>query len=100
MSSNDYTAFDKALLDAIAAGHNKMASLDSDASGLRKLAEPHELSGLFGKRVPASRVIDRRLQALRKRGDLWFNGRNWVRLVNGVPVQFPSNRSNLTLPPV
>jgi hypothetical protein len=86
MSNGDYTEFDKALLSAIANGHRTMSLLDSDASGLRKLAEPHTAK-LFGARVPTSRVIDRRLQALRKRGDLWFNGRYWVRLVNGAPAR-------------
>jgi hypothetical protein len=42
---------------------------------LRTLAAPHQ-----GSSTPVFRVIDRRLQALRKKGMLRFNGKAWVRL--------------------
>jgi len=86
MERTNYTEFDKGLLVAIALGYNTMSKLDSKDSGLHDLAEPYRRNGLFGEAVPASRVIDRRLQALRKLGKLRFNGRYWVRLVDGRPA--------------
>lgn len=80
MTTNQYDQFDKALLAQIRAGRNTVMQLDSDASGLRALAEPHCRKGLFGDRVPTVRIIDRRLQAMRKRGLLRFNGKGWVAL--------------------
>lgn len=78
MTKNQYDQFDKALLEQIAAGRNTVRQLDTDASGMRALAEPYRLRGLFGGRVPAVRIIDLRLQALRKRGLIRFNGKAWV----------------------
>jgi len=78
MSTNQYDQFDKALLAQIRAGRNTVRQLDTDASGMRALADPHRRRDLFGGRVPAVRVIDLRLQALRKRGLIRFNGKAWV----------------------
>jgi hypothetical protein len=78
----DYSKFDAALLDLIANRVNTMTQLDSKSSGLRELAEPFARAS----NNPTFRIVDRRLQALRKRGDLRFNGRYWVRLVDGRPV--------------
>jgi hypothetical protein len=79
----DYTEFDNALLDLIANGCNTMMALDSKPSGLPALAEPFaRLSN-----NPTSRIIDRRLQALRKKGAVRFSGKVWVRLgALGQPV--------------
>jgi hypothetical protein len=81
MARPDYTQFDNALLDLIANRVNTMMQLDSETSGLRELAAP-----FAGNDTPTMRVIDRRLQALRKRGELRFNGRYWVCLVDGRPI--------------
>lgn len=78
----DYTEFDKALLAAIAAGHNTMAQLDGRKSGLRDLAAPIALES----NNPTSRIIDRRLQALRKRGELLYTGKAWVRVTKASTV--------------
>lgn len=81
MSKPNYTEFDAALLEQIAVGRNTMMQLDSVASGLLNLAKPFTLPGP-GSRTGCQpyRVIDRRLQALRKRGELRFSGGVWVRI--------------------
>lgn len=71
-----YDEFDKKLLDLIKAGKNKMALLEED-DDLRALAKQHQNADRYGDPVPVFRVIDRRLQALRQRGKLWFNGTRW-----------------------
>jgi len=76
MSKPDYTEFDTALLDLINNGCNTMMQLDSVKSGLRPLAEPFALAS----NNPTFRIIDRRLQALRRRGSLRFDGKVWVRI--------------------
>lgn len=81
MNRPDYTEFDKALLDLIANGHNTMAQLDSGKSGLRSLAAPFALAS----NNPTSRIIDRRLQALRKRGELLYTGKVWARVIKELP---------------
>lgn len=80
MKHPDYADFDAALLAQIAGGRNTMMSLDSVASGLITRAEPFCTKDRYGNRKPAFRIIDRRLQALRKRGKIRFNGKAWVRL--------------------
>jgi hypothetical protein len=78
MNRPDYTEFDKALLEQIATGRNTMMQLDGEASGLRALAKPFTLPAP-GSRTGCQpfRVIDRRLQALRKKGSIRFNGKTW-----------------------
>jgi hypothetical protein len=76
MANPDYTEFNKALVRNIIAGRNTMSKLDGEASGLRKLAEP--LTRYTS--CPIFRVIDRRLQALRKKGVIRFNGKTWERV--------------------
>jgi hypothetical protein len=73
MAKPDYQEFDRALLAQIQSGRNTMARLD-DISILGTLADPHRENG----RTPAFRVIDRRLQALRKAGKLRWDGKVWV----------------------
>lgn len=77
----DYTAFDAALLDLINNGCNTMMQLDSVKSGLRPLAEP-----FCNKLTSPFRIIDRRLQALRKRGELRYTGKVWARVVKGAAI--------------
>lgn len=71
-----YDEFDKALLDLIANGYNTLTVLDTDKTGLRALAEPHRTNDRFGK-TPYFRVIDRRLQALRKVGKIHYQDKRW-----------------------
>lgn len=74
----DYAAFDKRLLQNIVAGRNTFMLLDSVSSGLLPLAEP-----FCNRRTSPYRIIDRRLQALRKRGLIRFDGKVWQRIVDG-----------------
>jgi hypothetical protein len=80
MGKLNYTEFDKALLTQIAAGRDTMMRLDSAESGLNKLAEPLRVKDRWGHLTPYFRVIDRRLQALRKRGEIRFDGKVWVKI--------------------
>ena len=73
MAKPNYQDFDRALIAQIQAGRNKMMMLDGTESGLPVLARPFRDGG----RMPVFRVIDRRLQALRKAGKLRWNGRVW-----------------------
>lgn len=77
MSKPDYTEFDNAILAQIAAGRDKMSKLDSISSGLRPLSEPFKASDNYGNSTPTFRVIDRRLQALRKKGKIAWDGMVW-----------------------
>lgn len=72
----DYTRFDEQLLSLIQSGVDKMSMLET-RSVLRDLAKPHQDGG----RTPAFRVIDRRLQALRKAGKIRFNGKGWESVI-------------------
>lgn len=73
MAKPDYKEFDTTLLAQIEAGRNTMMLMDGAASGLPSLAMPFRDGG----RVPVFRVIDRRLQALRKAGKLRWSGKVW-----------------------
>jgi hypothetical protein len=80
MNCPDYTEFDQALLQMISEGWSTMAQLETN-SKLRALAEPHRVKqGLWGVPTPTFRVIDRRLQALRKRGQIRYDGKAWARV--------------------
>lgn len=78
MQFDKFQEFDQALLAQIRAGRTTMRQLDTDASGLRKLAWPLCTRGLLSRPVPPPRVIDERLRALQKRGLIRFNGKAWV----------------------
>lgn len=67
-----YQEFDAALIGHIRAGRNRMSALDAQ-SDLHKLATPH-----CDSRTPAWRIIDRRLQALRKAGAIAHDGKVWA----------------------
>ncbi len=78
MSKPDYTAFDAELLRLIAAGKNQMMLLDSRKENglLFELAKPHCVRP--GKSAEVEwRIIDRRLQALRKKGAIRYYGKVW-----------------------
>lgn len=66
----DYTDFDKELLAGIACGCDTMAMLDGR---MRALAEPFARTS----NNPTYRIVDRRLQALRKAGKIRFNNKTW-----------------------
>jgi hypothetical protein len=73
MAKPDYQEFDCALLAQIQAGCNAMMRLEYSPE-LQKLAAPHQDGG----RTPVFRVIDRRLQALRKAGKVRWDGKVWA----------------------
>lgn len=78
MSKPDYTAFDAELLRLIAAGKNRMLLLDRQKENglLFELAKPHCVRP--GKYAEVEwRIIDRRLQALRKKGQIRFSRNGW-----------------------
>lgn len=65
---HDYTKLDAAIIDKIRSG---TANLTGLVCALSTLAEP------FSGYRPAWRVIDRRLQALRKAGKITYSGGRW-----------------------
>lgn len=71
MSKPDYTDFDALLLDQIRAGKTRMAQLEMHKP-LLELAKPFcaNTRTRSGYTTPEWRVIDRRLQALRKAGTI------------------------------
>jgi hypothetical protein len=85
MNRPDYTEFDNALLDLISNGHDTLMKLDSVKSGLREMAEPHRVQDRWGSLTPTYRIIDRRLQAQRKKGVIRFNGKAWERVPKDRP---------------
>ena len=78
MSKHDYTEFDSALVEQIKFGCNRMALLETQ-SNLLKMAAPF----CAGTDTPGWRVIDRRLQSLRKKGRILHNGKHWVAIDGG-----------------
>lgn len=85
MSKPDYTAFDAELLRLIAAGKNKMMLLDSRKENglLFELAKPHCMTDRSRWGVDPWRIIDRRLQALRKKGKIAFSRNGWEVVTKG-----------------
>ncbi len=78
MTKPDYTAFDAELLAQIKAGRNRMALLDAHKP-LLEMAKPfcNLLAGYRHSTQPEWRIIDRRLQALRKKGLIRHDGKAW-----------------------
>ncbi len=72
-----YDDFDAALLGAIRNGADTLAPMCGNAK-LKKLAEPHRLKDRWGALTPLYRVIDRRLQALRKKSVIAYSGGRWI----------------------
>lgn len=64
-----YDKFDAELLRCISIGMRHNAEIDSDIT-IKKLAHPHE----FERNQPRFRIIDGRLQALRKAGKITYLG--------------------------
>lgn len=73
-----YEAFDAALLSAIANGAGKLDAMCKNTK-LKALAEPLREKDRWGHLTDVFRIIDRRLQALRKKGQIAYNGTRWVR---------------------
>ena len=71
-----YDEFDAALTSAIQNGADTMSALDSNKK-LIALAKPHCGRDHWGNQTPVFRIIDRRLQALRKQGTIVFHNRRW-----------------------
>jgi hypothetical protein len=76
----DYAEFDAALLNAIDSGQNTLAQLEVNAQ-VRVQSQRHRTKDRWGDLTPYFRVIDRRLQALRKRGELRYTGKVWERVI-------------------
>jgi hypothetical protein len=81
----DYAEFDAALLNAIDNGQNTLAQLEVNAQ-VRVQSQRHRVKDRFGDLTPYFRVIDRRLQALRKRGELLYTGKVWARVIKATTV--------------
>jgi len=73
-TENPDSEFDAALLANIKAGLCTLTLLDN--TKMRALATPF-CSTIHGLRTPEWRIIDRRLQALRKSGLIYFNNKAW-----------------------
>lgn len=71
-----YDAYDKRLINAIQNGADTSMVLAAN-DHLKKLAEPHRSCDRWGALTPYYRVVDRRLQALRKKGVLVFHEKRW-----------------------
>lgn len=78
MRKPDYTAFDAELLSQINAGNSRTGLL-CDQKRLMNLAKPFCTND-----SPEWRIVDRRLQALRKKGKIRFDGAKWEAIDNGV----------------
>lgn len=78
MQFDRFEDFDKALLAQVRVGPGTMRQLDTDASGLRKLAWPVCMRGLLSRPIPPPRLIDERLRVLQQRGLVRFTGKAWV----------------------
>lgn len=72
-----YDEFDAALVGAIKNGADTMSALEGNKK-LIALALPHCTKDPWGYETPAWRIIDRRLQALRKSGAIVFHNRRWT----------------------
>lgn len=77
MTRPDYTEFDAELVRLIGSGRRKFAALCSNTR-LLELARP-----LASPSGAEDRIIDRRLQALRKAGRIHYGTRTGWRLIKG-----------------
>lgn len=66
-----YKEFDAELVSQIKSGNDKLSILENQKR-LIELAKPH-----CSRSTPEWRIIDRRLQSLRKRGVIFHNGKYW-----------------------
>jgi hypothetical protein len=73
---SQYKDFDDALIVCIDLGHNTMAKMEPLIT-LKGMTDAMNLRDDRGSRVPHFRVIDRRLQALRKAGRIIYQDKRW-----------------------
>lgn len=76
MAKPDYTAFDAELIRLIKAGRDTFTQLDGHQP-LAEMAKPFCLAKRGCYPQPEWRVIDRRLQALRKAGQIKHSAGKW-----------------------
>lgn len=78
MTKPDYTAFDALLLDKIKSGKNTFRQLEAD-NDLKIMAKPFcsNTRTSTGYPQPEWRIVDRRLQALRKSSKITHAGGAW-----------------------
>lgn len=72
-----YEEFDAALLNAIRNGADKLDAMCGNAK-IKALAQPLREKDRWGHLTEVFRIIDRRLQALRKKGRIAYTGARWV----------------------
>lgn len=71
-----YDEYDARLLKAIANGADELSALATNTD-LKRLAEPHRSVDRWGRKTEYHRVVDRRLQALRKAGRILYHAGRW-----------------------
>lgn len=71
-----YQELDAALISAIKNGADTMSALDSNKK-VHALTKPHQVKDRWGHLTPEFRIIDRRLQALRKAGLIAYHSKRW-----------------------
>lgn len=76
MSRPDYTDFDAQLLDLIKVGRNTFTQLEGHKP-LIEMAKPFCKSNRSPFCTEPFRIIDRRLQALRKAGKITYHSGKW-----------------------
>lgn len=75
--SNKYDQYDERLIRAIENGADTMDALARNPD-LTKLAQPLRVADRWGHLTPEFRIVDKRLQALRKSGRISFVNRRWA----------------------
>lgn len=73
MSRHDYTQFDAELISLIKAGRNTFTQLE----GHKPLIEMAKPFCMHARHPEPFRIIDRRLQALRKAGKIKYHSGKW-----------------------
>ncbi len=76
MKDSKYAEFDAELLRLINAGKNRMMLLEENRP-LLEMAKPFCVTSNGKSAPPEWRIIDRRLQALRKAGKISHDGKVW-----------------------
>jgi hypothetical protein len=77
MFSKNFSSFDNALLKEIKHGRNRFCQLCAKESGLLVLAQPYRVKDPWRGALPAKRVLEARLQALKQIGLIAWDGWQW-----------------------
>jgi hypothetical protein len=77
MSARDYSNFDNSLLVQIRHGRSSFCQLCAKESGLLALAQPYRVKDPWHGTIPAKRVLERRLLALKDIGLIAWDGWRW-----------------------